>query len=140
MSCSEKLAASSHSEIYILQQKLGSHMQLGSHSQLLTHLYSRFPVYVPSHISSCSHFGSPVRCRHFEDVATVAGNRCIKHGSYSTHAHRQMEVGIFSKDLDILKTYIALFDVAGNKRHALCRPRSGMESINLVEIQCAVPE
>ena len=57
--------------------------------QLLIHPYNRFPAY----LRSCSFAATStvlLDFRHFEHVAAVARNKCIKRGSYSMHVHRQI--------------------------------------------------
>ena len=55
---------------------------------------------------------------YFENVAGVAGNRCIERGSSSTGVDRQNDCGrIFSRPGD-QQEYLPFPDVARNKRHA----------------------
>ena len=87
------------------------------------------------------HFDSPVERRLFEDVAGVSGNRCIKHGSSSTVVDWQMTVGVFFQDTDISKNIFRFpASLAINDTLSAYHPTLGTGSLNLVEIQCAVPE
>ena len=79
-------------------------------------------------------------CRHFEEVAGIAGNRCIERCCSLMGVDRQVTVGVFIKT-HIYKKYLFFFDVAHNKRHGLQLPfdiRNGQ--FNLVEIQLAATE
>ena len=42
-----------------------------------------------------SHFNSAVECHHFEDVAAIAGNRCIECGRYLMSVQGQTKVPYF---------------------------------------------
>ena len=64
----------------------------------------RFP-YVDQ-VTTCltlPHFDRTVGCRHFEDTAGVAGNRCIKHGRNTIRLHNQTKGSRFFQDQDICK-------------------------------------
>ena len=91
--------------------------------QLRTHPDNPFPVYIPSHNSSDSrHFDRPVGRRHFEGVADVAGNRCIKRGRNSIRLHGKQRVGAFFSRPGYTQKYHTFFDVVRNKGHALRVP------------------
>ena len=98
-----------------------------------------------------ANFDSPAEHRLFEDVAGVLGNRCIKYSSSSTVVDWQTAVDVFFQDPDISKNIFhfsaspainerSARTVAINDRLGAYRPTSGTGSLNLVEIQCAVPE
>ena len=107
-----------------------------------THPDNPFPVYnkVTTRADS-GHFDSPAERRHFEDVAGVAGNRCLEHGSSSTGVHGQTNVGGFYQDPDISKnifplpTSPAIIDTL-----RAYRPKSGTDSLNSVQIRYVITE
>ena len=68
-----------------------------------THPDNPFPVYNEVMIRADSRrFDSPAERRHFEDVAGVAGNSCIKRGSSSTGVDGQTTVGLGHCRLDVV--------------------------------------
>ena len=67
-------------------------------SYVLNHSDNPFAVSTPSHNSSdARHLDRPVGCRHFEDVAGVAENRCFERGRNSIRLYGQTKVGRFSR-------------------------------------------
>ena len=87
------------------------------------------------------HFDSPAKRRLFEDVASVSGNRCIKHGSSSTFVDWQTTVGVFFQELDISENIIRLpASPAINDTLGAYRPTSGTGSLNSAEIRFGVSE
>ena len=80
-------------------------------------------------------------CRHFKDIAAIAGNRRIERGRSSKHYTGKRRVGMIFQDPDMLKNILLLWTSPTiiDMLHAY-HPTSETGSLDSVEIRYTVTE